>query len=381
MTTPPLVCHVITSTAAGGAETQLLQLVRGAGQTGVRHRVICLGREGVLAPELARAGADPLCLGLEPGPGALLRGLPRLAAALRRLGPALVQSWLYHADLMALLASPLAGSPPLVWSLRCSDMDLSRYSRATRLVLKANIRLSRLPVAIVANSHSGARWHAGLGYCARRLQVIANGFDTRRFCPDPRARAEQRRRLGLKESHILVGHLARWDPMKDQATLLEAFALALAEEPRLRLLMLGPGLEDDNPGLAACRRPPLAGRCFLLGYQDRVERWLAALDLHLLSSLSEGLCNAVGEAMAAGVPNLVTDTGDNRRLVGDTGLVVPPGRPPELARGLLQMVAWGRDERRRRGRAARRRIQEGYSLAAMRSAYAALYRRLLGGGI
>ncbi len=379
MTSLPLVCHVITSTAAGGAENQLLQLVRGGEQTGVRHRVICLGREGVLAPELARAGSHPLCLGLEPGPGALLRGLPRLAALLRRLRPELVQSWLYHADLMGLLASRLAGCPPLIWTLRCSDMDLSRYFWATRLVLKANTRLSRLPAAIVANSHSGARWHADLGYFRRRLLVIPNGFDTRRFRPDPGARRRLRRRLGLEEGHLLVGHLARWDPMKDQATLLEGFALALAEEPRLRLLMLGPGLEEGNPGLAACRRPPLAGRCFLLGYQARVEPWLAALDLHLLSSRSEGLCNAVGETMAAGVPNLVTDTGDNRRLVGDTGLVVAPGRPRELARALLQMAAWSEDRRRRRGQAARRRIQDAYSLAAMRSAYAGLYRHLLGG--
>jgi len=380
MSPAPLVCHLITSTEAGGAETQLLHLVRGGEATGVRHRVLCLGREGVLAPELARAGAAPLSLGLSPGPGGLLRGLPRLALHLRRLGPALVQTWLYHADLLGLLASRLAGSPPLVWTLRCSDMDLARYSRATRLVLRANIRLSRLPAAIVANSHSGARWHAGLGYPADRLEVIPNGFDSQRFRPDPRARERLRRSLGLDDGHILVGHLARWDPMKDQATLLAAFTQALAQNPRLRLVLVGPGLEESNPGLAACWRPPLAGRVFALGYQAQPQQWLAALDLHLLSSLSEGLCNAVGEAMAAGVPNLVTDTGDNRRLVGDTGLVVPPARPREMARALLQMAAWSAEERRRRGQAARQRIEESYSLEAMRAAYGRLYRRLLAGG-
>ena len=367
------ILHVITTTDAGGAEAQLLRLAAGGGAD---HGVVCLAGPGRLAPAMNRAGARVTCLGLKPGPGALARGLPRLAALMRAQRPDLVQTWLYHADLLGLLAARLSGAAPLIWTLRCADMDLERYSRGVRLVLKANTLLSKLPAAIAANSQAGLEWHRRLGYPAERMRVIPNGFDLERFRPDPAARARLRAELGLGEGDLLVGCAARLDPMKDHACLLAAARLAAAQRPEMHFVLLGQGVSPGQPELAGWSEPPLAGRSHLLGYREDVPAWLAAMDVHVSSSVSEGLCNAVGEAMAVGLPNLVTDVGDSRALVGPTGLTVPRSRPQELARALIELAGMAPAERTALGRQARRRIRERYSLDGMRAAYLALYREL-----
>ncbi len=371
---PITVCHLITSSGAGGAERQLCALIAAGDPDRVRHRVICLGGPGELAGELEAAGAAVTHLGLAPRPWHLWRAVRRVRARLHAEEPDLVQSWLYHADLAAALA---AGRRPLVWTLRCADMDLSRYRGSTRLVLRACVALSRRPRAIVANSRAGRRWHQGLGYPAGRLRVIPNGFDLERFRPDPRARARLRAGLGVSDDQLLVGRVARDDPMKDLPTFLDAARLAARRRPELCFLLVGRGMEAEAPVAAAFRQPPLAGRCFLVGHQQEVAPWLAAMDLHLSSSLSEGLPNAVGEAMACGVPNLVTDAGDSAWLVGDTGRVVPPGQPFALASALEELARLPREELRRLGEEARRRIAGHFSLEAMARAYLALYREIL----
>jgi glycosyltransferase involved in cell wall biosynthesis len=379
---PLIAAHVITSTGPGGAEGQLLRLIEHS-PGGLAHRVVCLGPEGPLAGPMEACGAEVACLGLAPGWAALARGPGLVAAQLARWRPAVVQTWLYHADLLGLLAARRLGRgrrPPVVWSLRCADMDLSRYARSTRWVLRANRLLSRLPAAIVANSAAGLAWHRGLGYHAGRMRMVPNGFDTALFKPDPAARQEVRAGMGAPEGAVVAGRIARDDPMKDVATFLDAAALAARRRPELFFVLIGAGMEANNPALAACGRPPLAGRVFLAGHRADVHRWCAALDLHVSSSLTEGLPNAVGESMAAGAPNAATDAGDSARLVGDTGRVVEPGQPYALGEAISGLAGLGPENLAELGRRARRRIQEGYSAEAMVEAHLALYRELSGAG-
>jgi glycosyltransferase involved in cell wall biosynthesis len=119
---------------------------------------------------------------------------------------------------------------------------------------------------------------------------------------------------------------------------------------------------------------------FLAGHRADVHRWCAALDVHVSSSLTEGLPNAVGETMAAGAPNAVTDAGDSARLVGDTGRVVEPAQPYALGDAISDLAGLGAGGLAELGARARRRIQEGYSAEAMVEAHLALYRELSGAG-
>jgi glycosyltransferase involved in cell wall biosynthesis len=371
------ICHVITTTSAGGAEKQLLTLVANSAES-LEHTVISLQTSGELAPALEAAGAQVISLGLKPGVKALLQGPGLVRRALQQARPKVVHTWLYHADLLGALAKRRNDGVPLIWGVRNSDLALSQ---ATRLVVKACVALAGRPAAIVANSRSGADWHIGLGYPADKIRVIPNGFDTDRFQPDEKAREETRAALGIPQDALVVGRVARLDAAKDYPGLAEAARLALGRVPSLFFLLIGRGVEIDNPQMKPWREPPLAGRSLLLGYREDVPQLLNAMDLHLSNSLSEGLSNVVGEAMASGLPSLVTNVGDSREMVGDTGRVVPPAQPEALAAELKEMAGLGREQLQLLGAAARARVMERYSLAAMKAAYIDLYRELSEGRI
>jgi len=377
---PRKILHVITTTMVGGAEMQLARLVAASDPGRYRHLVVGLGPEGPLAQDMRDAGAEVVSLGLAPTPSALPKGVASLVRLIRQQRPALVQGWMYHANLLALIAARLTGARPVTWGVFCSDMDMSQYSRGARLLFRACVHSSRLAAAIVSNTHQGVEFHAGLGYPRDTQLVIANGFDTRGYAPDPMAREQMRRELGLGPEHLLVGKVARFDPMKDHQGLLAAFAQVVEELPQARLACIGLGLEPGNPALAAALGPPLQGKVFLLGRRHDVPRWLQAMDLHVsASAFGEGLSNAVGEAMSAGLPNVVTNVGDSAVLVGDTGRVVTPGRPAALAEAVAAILSLEPAERLALGRAARERIELHYSMRAMARAYHELYEKVLAG--
>jgi glycosyltransferase involved in cell wall biosynthesis len=366
------IAHVITTTSAGGAERQLLTLVANSGGN-LDHTVIGLQAAGELAPAMESAGAEMINLGLKPGPMALIKGPSLVSQALQQAQPQVVQTWLYHSDLLGALAVGSSGKPPLVWGLRNSDLSLSS---STQLVLKACAALSNRPSAILANSRSGADWHQKLGYPAEKIRVIPNGFDTSRFKPNPDARAQIRAELNIPNDAIVVGRVARLDSAKDFPGLAAAAQIALSQQPKLFFLLIGQNVEISHPQMKPWQEPALAQRSLLLGYRDDIPRLLNVMDLHVSNSLSEGLSNALGEAMASGVVSVVTDVGDSREMMGDTGWVVPPAEPAALGQALLDMAGLGSEHLRRLGAKARARIEGHYSLQTMVKAYCELYAEL-----
>lgn len=367
------IVHVITKLGAGGAERMLLRLV--ATSKFFRHIVVSLTTEGELGTALRSAGAEVFVLRMNqdfPSPFAVFR----LASVIRRERPVIVQTWLYHADLVGLIAARLANvGAAVVWNLRCSNMDLSKYRWSTRVVVKSLIWLSSWPDMVMVNSHAGRRWHAKLGYRARRWELAPNGVDTAVFRPDPEARARWRQRLNAKNSDILVGMVARRDPMKDHEGMLRAAANAARDQPGLAFVLAGNGVTQADPMLARLAddvRAPV----HLIGECDDPASLNAALDIAVLSSaFGEGFPNVVAEAMAAAVPCVVTDVGDAATIIGSTGVAVRPHDPDALA-GAIVALAADRPMRTGLGEAARRRIEEHYSLAAAIERYETLWRQL-----
>ncbi len=325
--------------------------------------VVSLLPGGELRDRLAEAGIPVYDLGMRRG-GITVAGIWRLAQIIRRVRPAVVQSWMYHADLVSLLALILSGrrgSTTLVWGIRCSDMDTSKYGRALKTVIRTCVLLSRLPDAVVANSQAGADVHRGLGYRPRTLEVVWNGIDSKRFCPDPEARAAVREELGIAPDRVVLAHVARVDPMKDHAS----FLAALERLPGVTALTIGTGTESlpERPNLLR------------LGRRDDVSRLLAASDIIVSSSaFGEGFSNAIAEGMAADLPAVATDVGDARVIVGRAGRIVPPGDPAALAEAVAELVALGPGGRAQLG--ARTRIATTFPLSRAADEFAALYQRL-----
>lgn len=375
------ILHVITGLDVGGAETALYRLVTRMDRSEFDNRVVSLIAPGAMGAKLTDAGIPVDSLGMQrgvPTPG----GLWRLVKHIRHWRPDIVQTWLYHADLAGLVAArlafPLSTRPKVAWNIRCSFMALDEYRRMTGVTLKACAALSSLPDLVLTNSYEAKRFHQKLGYAPKRFEVMPNGFDTEALHPDAAARQSVREELSIPQDGLIVGHVARFDAMKDHRSFVAAAAEVAAGNPDAMFMLVGRGVDYDNLDLAAWMREyELAPeRVRLLGERNDVPRLMAAMDIHVSSSIGESFPNVVGEAMACGVPAVVTDVGDSRSLVGDTGLIVQPDDPAGLAAGMNDMLHNSPERRGKMGAAARNRIEKTYSLSSAISNYSSLYRSL-----
>jgi glycosyltransferase involved in cell wall biosynthesis len=287
---------------------------------------------------------------------------------------------MYHADLMGLISAWLTSPCRVVWNIRCSNIDMHYVSALNAGMIKLNARLSWMPTAVIVNSEAGRVHHKSLGYHPRRWAVIPNGFDLQQFKPDAHARQALRNELGIRDATPLIGLVARFDPQKDHSTFLRAAGILARREPSVHFVLAGAGVTADNGILSAVMaQEHLEGRVHLLGLRSDVARLTSALDIASSSSLSEGFPNALGEAMACGVPCVVTDAGDSAPIVGETGIVVPPRNPGALAEGWLKLIRLGAEGRHQLGLAARERIRRLYSLESVVRQYEELYLSLSSG--
>ncbi|MBW2017496.1 MAG: glycosyltransferase, partial [Deltaproteobacteria bacterium] len=188
-----------------------------------------------------------------------------------------------------------------------------------------------------------------------------------RFRPDASSRDWLLKELGIPPQSVLIGMVARYDPMKDHAGFLQAAARMAGMLPSVHFVLVGKGVQDDNPGITCMLdEESLKGRVHLLGLRQDIPRIMAGLDIAVSSSaFGEGFSNTIGEAMCCGVPCIVTDVGDSGRIVGETGIVVRPRDPEALAGAMLRLVMSGREARKSLGEKARERILRNFELTSV----------------
>ena len=242
-------------------------------------------------------------------------------------------------------------------------------------MIRTGALLSRLPAAIIYNSETSALQHEQLGYDPRRRRVIPNGFDCALFAPDAQARARMRTQLGLRDSDVVIGLVTRFHPMKDHLSFVAAASQVAAQHADARFLLVGRGVRSAEAGiLAALEAADIHERAMVLDEREDMPDVYNALDIACSSSAwGEGFSNAIGEAMACGVPCVVTDVGDSAIIVAQTGMVVPIHDPAALAAAIGRLVAGGAQLRLAMGAAARLRIEQNYALPTVVAQYEALY--------
>jgi glycosyltransferase involved in cell wall biosynthesis len=334
---PLSVFLLVRSLESGGAERQLVELARGLHERGHAVTIATFYRRGPLIAEVERAGISVVDLE-KRGRWEIWRFLFRARKALRRADADVLYSFLGGANVFAAAMRTVASQTKLVWSIRSSDVDLSMYDRLQRLSYRIERLLSATPDLIIANSYSGRDYAVACGFPRNRIEVVANGIDTDRFRPDPILRRKQRLEWGLSNDRIVVGVLARLDPMKGQGDFLNAAVQVAKVCPAIRFVCIGEGPEERR----------LKRLALELGIQEHLQftgptrdpgASLNGLDICCSPSLfGEGFSNSIAEAMACGVPCVVTDVGDSARIVGDLGTVVPRSHPDSLANGILQAV-------------------------------------------
>lgn len=327
------VLHIITGLGDGGAEACLYRLLSTT-QDIVCNSVICLRSPDKYSKLIENLGIQLVHLNFNK-----LYELPfkfyDLYRLIKEINPDIVQTWLYHSDLMGGICAKLA-KKKVCWGVHNTSLNFKEISFLGLCLVRLLSALSYIvPDKVISCSYSSTRYHRSLGYDRNKFCTVHNGINTQEFYQSLNLRSDFRRKYHLKIDEICLGMIARNKPPKDYKNLISAISIIKKKGYRLKCFFVGLGTEllkteIENVGLM--------DDVILLGQRIDICEILNGLDIFILSSNSEACPNVLLEAMACGVPCISTDVGDCKYLIGDCGIVVPPGDCKFLADVIIEML-------------------------------------------
>ncbi|EKO3643306.1 glycosyltransferase [Vibrio metschnikovii] len=355
------ILHIITGLSDGGAEAVLYRLCQFDKKN--QHIVISLMDQGKYGPLLEQVGVQVYSLNISKIPFSALIKLYKL---IRQYKPDVVQTWMYHADLIGGVIARLARQKQVYWNIRHTDLKPNESKNTTILIANVCAKISSfIPRYIICCAHEAAYVHSQLGYNKNKMKVIGNGYDLSFFYPENKKCLNGTIRLGM---------VGRYNPQKDHMGLLKSISLIKEFHSNINVILIGKNIDSDNNELNdKITSLGLENNVSLLGQRTDISTIMNNLDIHVLSSsFGEGFPNVLAEAMACGTPCVTTDVGDAAVIVGDTGWVVAPKNPPALAKAMLEAIeekqnnpqAW-----QARKKACRERIVNNFSIEKMVEGY------------
>jgi glycosyltransferase involved in cell wall biosynthesis len=333
-----VIVHIITGLNNGGAEAVLFRLVTNDRPN--KHIIISMMGMGKYGALLREAGILVRCLNMPKG-RVNLKGLIYLWKLIRRSEPDVVQTWMYHADIIGGALARLAGVRNLIWGVRNSTLVPGLTSRTTILVARLCATASYLiPYRIVTCAQRALDVHIALGYSPSKFFLIPNGYDLNHYKPDSHSRKRLRLEWGINERVTLLGMVARFDPQKDIDNFLQALKIVSDINPNFHCVLIGSGMDMGNTQLIeSLTRNGVEKKVSLLGPHNHIAAVMNALDIHILSSkFGEAFPNVLAEAMACGTPCISTDVGDAKIIINNTGWIVPPQSPQSLSGAILEAL-------------------------------------------
>lgn len=373
------IAYIITGLEPDGAEHMLYRLNQQIVDTKkYSQHVISLTSEGAIGPMIRALGINVISLGMKSGKVNVFKFI-KLVKILRAIQPDVVHTWMYHADFLGGLAAKLAGIKKICWGIRHGNLSPQHNKKSTLYVIRLCALLSQwIPNKILCNSFYALKTHAEFGYDRKKIKVIPNGYDPQCFYPNYESRSSVREELKLNPNVVLVGLIARYDIQKNHLGFMEAVALIRRVRPDVHFLFAGSGVDNDNLELVnEIRKLGLVDAVHLLSIRKDVPRIISSLDLLCSSSVGEAFPNVICEAMACGVPCVVTDAGDSADIVGDAGIVVPINAMDKLAQGvvtLLNMPLYEFDQLKKN---VLERVKAKYDMTTVAKQYVGLYDGLL----
>jgi len=374
------ICYFIGSLATGGAEGQLIELIRGLDRDRFEPSVILETEQGteraaglVTDLRVLRKQSKPLKSNLKRIYHGVL-SLQRLSSHLSEIQPDILHAFLPAACIFS-AAARMLGNSRCVISSRRSLVD--SYRPNNRLNAAGDFLATRACDFILCNSEAVAREVVELDHVPRsRTAVIYNGVDTKRFSPAQNKCL--RSKLGWNESHIVFGMIANFIPYKRHLDFVRAAKIIHASVPNSRFLLVGEDRGEQPVVQRALAESGLADFATIIPGTKAPELAFAAMDVYICTSETEGFPNVLLEAMASALPVVATAVGGNQEAiaVGVTGFIVPPHAPELIAREAVAL-AMNPDRMPALSHSARRRAEEKFSLESMVRSHEEVYERLL----
>lgn len=369
------IVYLTTGLNMGGAEVMLYNLLSKIDRDRFEPTVISLMDKGVFGEQIEQ-------LGIPVHSAGMLVGKPSLSSAkkvidlIKQAQPDLIQGWMYHGNLAAQFFNFVSGKKtPVLWSIHHSLHDLPSEKPLTQAIIRFGSWSSKYISKVAYVSEKSKGQHQKLGYSDKNGCIVPNGFDISKFQPSPEVRQQFRQELGISDDTFLIGSLARYHPMKDHANLLRAAKVLLDQSPDTKFVLIGTNVDNENSALTDLIEELGIGKnIYLLGQRRDIPKITPALDILTSSSaFGEAFPLVIGEAMACGIPCVVTDIGDSGWIVGDTGKAVPPKNPAALAQAWQEMIDLAPTARADKSTAARNRIVEKFALDSIVDQYEDIY--------
>ena len=353
----PLMVHVITNFAGvGGAEMMLARLIQYT-EHQYEHVIIALMKTSeVYQSTLDRCQAH---YALDWNGINTLGTVSKLRTLLKKLQPATVQCWMYHADaLTSLSVIGLARKPKVVWGIHHSLASPKDESISTKIALGLSKILSQQASAIIYCAHSSMQQHQAFSFKNGNSQVIANGVFLDKFQPNPQ----------LHEPTV-IGFAGRYHIAKGYPYLFET--MGLLKNENIIFKIAGGGASLENPEVKALFEQYQldAEKVHLLDQISDMPAFYQSIDVFLMTSITEGFPNVLVEAMASGLPCISTDVGDAKYIVQDLGNIVPPRNAQALAQAILKYVQQSNDEKLQLKQAVRERVEAHFSIEKVSQQY------------
>jgi glycosyltransferase involved in cell wall biosynthesis len=296
----------------------------------------------------------------------------RIIKTLFDLKPNLIQTWLYHSDLIGSLIGKLLLGIPVIWGVHHTTLTTNSVKSSTYLVVRLLAKMSSsFPERIICCSRSAYDSHKLLGYDEGKMLLIENGIDTSSLRVVPDARQSVYSELGLSDSDKTIGMFARFNPQKDHKTFVEAAGRLALEKSDVHFILGGEMIDKNNDSLKGwIESNAMQGRFHLVGPRHDIPRYLSAMDLvTLTSAFGEALPMILLEAVCCGAPCVATDVGDISFLLEGWGIVVTPGDAEALAAGWAKVLEWTPQYKNEMLTKARDTVETRYGVEKMSNNY------------
>lgn len=309
----------------------------------------------------------------------LFVGLWNLFIKIRKFKPDIIQTWLYHSDLIGGIIGRIAGVSAIVWNIRCEALSVQRARRKTMLVFELCKFLSYIiPAKIVCVGERVKESHIQAGFNKSKMHVIFNGYDVEKFKFSQESREKFREEFGAKEGEVLIGCVGRFHQDKGQDILIRVALKILRDTPNVKFAFIGRGCSYENSEIKHFQiEEKFKNNILMVGEKKDVTELLSAFDLYCMPSRSEGFPNSLAEAMLSEIPCVATNVGDTATLAGGVLSLADPKNPDALETKLRELIKLSDEERGFIGRKAREQVISNFSLEKASSNFDSLYKEIM----
>ena len=358
------VLHVIASLGNGGAERQLVELLK----YNRNHGVLLLSQADVYKETLDKLNIKYWEMRVKNKLLIFLK-IFFLREVIKDYKPDIIQSWMYNACFFCMFCKLIkVHNIPLIWNIRCSNMLSKYYSVSMKLVIHACIILSKNVDKIIYNSHAGKAYHKKIGFSQKSTQVIYNGVDSKKFNSVLKHRKNLRKKYNIGVNDLVLICVARVDPMKNYSNFLKAYrGLENTCNKKIKLVIAGKGTNELD----------LPYNCIALGMKKNIEFYYNIADIVIVPSVfGEGFSNVLVEGMLTNLLPVATEVGDSRNIIGGTGFIISGSNEEIIKNELSRIIKIKKIVIKNMGSKARSRAEKLFTVEKMIKSYNSIFSKV-----